>query len=193
MEPNGANQIKVAVFVGSLREQSINRRLALAFTKVAPENFEFEFVDIGSIPHFNQDEEYNPAESVTRMKQQVLEADALMFVIPEYNRSMPGVFKNALDQGSRPYGESVFDGKPALIAGASIGPISTAVAQQHLRSVLAFLNVFPLAQPEVFIYADEDLIDMEGNVSVDDTREFFREVMREFARFLERFEPGQQS
>jgi chromate reductase len=183
----GTMNKKVAVLVGSLRKESINLKLANALIKAAPAGMEFEFVELDKIPPFNQDDEYSPTPAVTRLKQQIQDADALLFVTPEYNRSMPGVLKNAIDTASRPYGENAFAGKPALVSGASIGPISTAVAQQHLRSPLAFLDVQALAQPEVFIHYTDGLIDEEHNLTVESTREFFRDVMQTFADFLQKF------
>lgn len=178
---------KIAVLVGSLRTESINLKLANALVKVAPAGLEFEFVEIDKIPLFNQDNEYSPTPAVTRLKQQIKDADALMFVTPEYNRSMPGVLKNAIDTASRPYGENAFAGKPAMVSGASIGPISTAVAQQHLRSSLAFLDVHAMAQPEVFIHYMDGLVDENHDLTVESTREFFKGVMQTFAEFVEKF------
>lgn len=130
----------IAVLVGSLRAQSYNRQLAQALAQLAGDKATFEFLEIGDLPLYNQDRDSDyPAEG-TRLKQQLRAADAVLFVTPEYNRSIPGVLKNAIDTASRPYGDSAFAGKPAAIAGISVGAIGTALAQQHLRGVLAYLT-----------------------------------------------------
>jgi len=131
------NRYDIAVLVGSLRKDSFNRRLALGIEKLAPPGFSFRHVEIGDLPHYNQDDEGNPPESVQRLKREILTADGLLFLTPEYNRSIPGVLKNAIDHASRPYGKGVFIGKPAGILGVSIGVLGTALAQQHLRNILA--------------------------------------------------------
>jgi chromate reductase len=165
---------KVAVLVGSLRKDSINRKLALALAKLAPSRFTFEHVRIDDLPLYNQDRDGNPPEQATRIKREVESADALLFVTPEYNRSIPGVLKNALDTASRPYGKNSFAGKPAGVLGASVGAIGTAVAQQHLRTVLAYLDVPTLGQPEAFIQFTEGLFDDAGGVSNEGTRKFLQ-------------------
>src|SRR5690625_14951 len=133
---------KIGVFVGSLRKDSINRKLARALVKEAPEGFEFEDIPIDQVPHFNQDLESNLPESVVALKRQIESMDGYIFVTPEYNRSFPGVLSNAIDWASRPYGQNSFAGKPAMVAGASIGSISSAMAQQHLRNSLVFVDVY---------------------------------------------------
>lgn len=155
---------KIAVIVGSLRKDSLNRRLAKALEGMAPPELTFEQVEIGDLPLYNQDDDGSPAPSVTRMKKQIAASQGVLFVTPEYNRSIPGVLKNALDHGSRPYGESVWAGKPAAVIGVSIGAMGTALAQQHLRNILAYLNMPTLGQPEVFLQAKEDFFDKEGKV-----------------------------
>ncbi|MBK6407379.1 MAG: NAD(P)H-dependent oxidoreductase [Holophagales bacterium] len=147
------SKYKIAVLVGSLRRDSFNRKLASAVVKLAPPEFVFEQVQIGDLPLYDQDDDANPAASVKRLKETLATAQGLLFVTPEYNRSIPGVLKNAIDHASRPYGQSSWAGKPAGVMGASIGAIGTAMAQQHLRNVLAYLDVPTLGQPEAFIHA----------------------------------------
>jgi chromate reductase, NAD(P)H dehydrogenase (quinone) len=165
---------KVAVLLGSLRQDSINRKLALAIAKLAPQRFSFEHIAIGDVPLYNQDQDANPPEPVKRLKREIEAADALLFVTPEYNRSVPGVLKNAIDAASRPYGKNSFAGKPGGVLGASIGAIGTAVAQQHLRTVLAYLDVPTLGQPEAFLTFTDGLIDNAGTVNNDKTRAFLQ-------------------
>ena len=155
---------QIAVIVGSLRRDSFNRKLALALTKLAPLDFSFKQVQIGDLPLYNQDDDAHQAESVLRLKSDISDSHGLLFVTPEYNRSLPGVLKNAIDHASRPYGQNVWAGKPAGVLGASIGAIGTAMAQQHLRNVLAYLDVPTLGQPEAFIHAKEGFFDDAGDI-----------------------------
>ncbi|MGH6648857.1 NADPH-dependent FMN reductase [Aquabacterium sp.] len=168
------SQFKVAVVVGSLRKDSFNHKLALALAKLAPADFEFEHVRIDDLPLYNQDDDAHPAESVKRLKASVKSAKALLFVTPEYNRSFPGVLKNAIDHASRPYGQSVWGGKPAGVIGVSIGAIGTALAQQHLRNVLAYLDVPTLGQPEAFVQAKEGLFGPDGSIANEDSQKFLQ-------------------
>lgn len=158
-------QYQIAVVVGSLRKASFNRKLADAMAKMAPADFIFKQINIGDLPLYNQDDDGNPSESVKRLKAEILASQGLLFVTPEYNRSIPGVLKNAIDHASRPYGESAWTGKPAGVLGVSIGAIGTALAQQHLRTILANLDVPTLGQPEAFIHAIEGFFDADGNVN----------------------------
>jgi len=158
------SQYPIAVVVGSLRRDSFNRKLATALAKLAPPEFSFDQVEIGDLPLYNQDDDASQAQSVQRLKGQIKAARGVMFVTAEYNRSIPGVLKNAIDHASRPYGESVWAGKPAGVLGVSIGAIGTAVAQQHLRTVLAYLDMPTLGQPEVFIQTKEGLFDPSGDI-----------------------------
>ncbi len=155
---------QIAVVVGSLRRDSFNRQLASALARLAPADFTFKQLSIGELPHYNQDDDAAPAESVKRFKADIAASHGLLFVTPEYNRSIPGVLKNALDHASRPYGQSAWKGKPAGVIGVSPGAIGTALAQQHLRNVLAYLDVPTLGQPEAFIQAKEGLFDEAGNI-----------------------------
>jgi len=156
-------QYQVAVIVGSLRRDSFNRKLASAMARLAPSDFSFKQVQIGDLPLYNQDDDANPAESVKRLKAEITAADGLLFVTAEYNRSIPGVLKNAIDHASRPYGQSAWSGKAAGVLGASIGAAGTSMAQQHLRNILAYLDVATLGQPETFIHAKDGLFDEAGN------------------------------
>ena len=158
------SQVQIAVVVGSLRQDSLNRKLATAIARLAPAAFVFQQLRIDDLPLYNQDDDSNPAESVRRLKREIAAADALLFVTPEYNRSIPGVLKNALDHASRPYGQNAWAGKPGGLIGVSVGAAGTALAQQHLRNILAYLDVPTLAQPEAFIAAREGLFDADGNI-----------------------------
>lgn len=158
------SQFEVAVVVASLRKDSFNRKLANAIVKLAPSEFVFKQVQIGDLPLYNQDDDANPAATVKRLKTEITAAQGLLFVTAEYNRSIPGVLKNAIDHASRPYGQSAWAGKPAGILGVSVGAIGTAVAQQHLRNVFAYLDMPTLAAPEAFIHAKDGLFDDAGNI-----------------------------
>lgn len=158
------DKFQIAVIVGSLRKDSWNQKLADGIVRLAPSDFAFTQVNISDLPLYNQDDDDHPADSVKRLKSEIAKADGLLFFTPEYNRSMPGVLKNALDHASRPYGESVWGGKPAGVLGASIGAIGTALAQQHLRNVLAYLDVPTMGQPEAFIQAKDGLFDEDGGI-----------------------------
>ena len=162
---------KIAVLVGSLRKESFNRKLADALARMAPEGTEFKQLEIGDLPLYNQDDDDSPAASVTRLKTAIGEASGVLFVTPEYNRSVPGVLKNAIDHASRPYGQSAWAGKPAGVIGVSVGAIGTALAQQHLRNILAYLDMPTLGQPEAFIHAKDGLFDADGNIGAA-SREF---------------------
>ena len=155
---------KIGVVVGSLRKDSFNRKLATGLIKLGPADFTFHDIQIGDLPLYNQDDDANPAAMVKRMIAEIASSQGLLFVTPEYNRSMSGVLKNALDHGSRPYGQSAWGGKPAGVIGASVGAVGTAIAQQHLRNVLAFLDVPTLGQPEAFIQAKDGLFGADGSI-----------------------------
>jgi chromate reductase len=157
-------QYQIAVVVGSLRKDSFNLKLANAIAKLAPPEFSFVHLEIGDLPLYNQDDDANPAASVTRIKGQIAASQGVLFFTPEYNRSFPGVLKNAIDHASRPYGQSAWAGKPVGVLGASIGAIGTALAQQHLRNVLAYLDMPTLGNPEAFIQAKDGLFDDAGNI-----------------------------
>ncbi|NLX18355.1 MAG: NAD(P)H-dependent oxidoreductase [Desulfobulbus sp.] len=158
------SQTVIAVLVGSLRKDSYNRKLAEALSRLAPPEFTFTFLEIGDLPLYNQDDDANQAPAVQRLKNEIRAADGLLFVTPEYNRSIPGVLKNAIDHASRPPGQSAWAGKPAGVLGISIGQIGTALAQQHLRNILAFLDVPTLGQPELFLQLNENFFDANGDI-----------------------------
>ena len=155
---------QIAVVVGSLRRDSFNRKLAEGLIRLAPADVSFKHVQIGDLPLYNQDDDANQADAVKRMKSEISASQGVLFVTAEYNRSIPGVLKNAIDHASRPYGHSAWKGKPAGVIGASVGAIGTALAQQHLRNVLAYLDMPTLSQPEAFIHAKEGLFDDAGNI-----------------------------
>jgi chromate reductase, NAD(P)H dehydrogenase (quinone) len=167
-------QKKIAVVIGSLRKDSFNRKLALAVAHLAPSDFTFEHVQIDDLPLYNQDDDGNQAPSVKRLKTEIAAADGVLFVTPEYNRAIPGVLKNAIDNASRPYGQSAWAGKPAGVLGISVGQIGTAVAQQQLRAVLAYLDMPTLGQPEVFLQHKESLFDDKGHVAEGATKQFLQ-------------------
>ena len=173
----------IAVFVGSLRDGSINRRLADALVKRGPADFAFLRVPIGDLPLYNQDDDATPAEPVKRLKAAIAGARGLLFITPEYNRSVPGVLKNAIDHASRPYGKSAWTGKPAGVIGASVGPMGTAMAQQHLRNVLAYLDVPTLGQPEGFLHAKDGMFDSVGDVDAP-TAKFLQTWMDRYVAFV---------
>jgi chromate reductase len=158
------NQYQIAIIVGSLRKDSFNRKLAHAIVKLAPSEFSFKELQIGDLPLYNQDDDANQAQSVKRLKEGITAAQGILFVTPEYNRSISGVLKNAIDHASRPYGQSAWAGKPAGVLGASPGATGTAMAQQHLRNILVTLNMPTLAQPEAFIHVRDGLFDETGDI-----------------------------
>jgi chromate reductase len=164
--------VRILGIAGSLRRQSYNRALLRAATQVAPEGSSIDIFEIDGIPPFNADDEQNPPEKVVELKRHIRESDAVLFVTPEYNYSIPGVLKNAIDWASRPYGDSAWSGKPAAIMGASTGRIGTARAQYHLRQVMVFLNMFPLNQPEVMVGGANERFDTVGNLTDEQTREY---------------------
>jgi chromate reductase len=175
----------IAVLVGSLRRDSFNRKLANAIVKLAPPEFSFQQVQIGDLPLYNQDYDENPGENVKRLKTEIKSADGLLFVTAEYNRSIPGVLKNALDHASRPYGQSVWAGKPAGILGVSVGATGTSAAQQHLRNILAYLDVPTLGQPEAFLQAKESLFDHDGNIGAE-SKKFLQTWMDQYVAWLKK-------
>jgi len=179
------SQFKIAVVVGSIRKESFNARLAEGLSRLAPSNFTFSKLRIDDLPLYNQDDDGNQAEAVKRLKSEIAAADAVLFVTPEYNRSMPGVLKNAIDHASRPYGQNAWAGKPAGVVGASIGSIGTALSQQHLRNVLAYLDMPTMGQPEAFIHVRDGLFDDNGDIGAG-SREFLQNWVNAFTAFVER-------
>ena len=179
------SQTQIAVVVGSLRRESFNRRLANALVKLAPTEFSFHQVQIGDLPLYTQDDDTHQAPAVMRLKAEITSAHGVLFVTPEYNRSMPGVLKNALDNASRPYGASAWAGKPAGVLGASVGAIGTALAQQHLRNVLAYLDMPTMGQPEAFIHATDTLFDASGNLQASSAK-FLQTWMDHYVAWVKR-------
>jgi chromate reductase, NAD(P)H dehydrogenase (quinone) len=174
---------QIAVVVGSLRRESYNRKLASAIVKLAPSEFSFVQVQIDDLPLYNQDEDGNQVGAVDRLKREIRTAQGLLFVTPEYNRSIPGVLKNTIDHASRPYGKNAWAGKPAGVLGASVGAIGTAMAQQHLRNILAYLDVPTLGQPEAFIHAKDGLFDKDGDIGPD-SRQFLQAWMDRYVAWV---------
>ncbi len=180
------SQYQIAVIVGSLRKDSFNRKLANALPKLAPSEFSFKQLEIGDLPLYNQDDDANPPEAAKRLKAEISAANGVLFVTPEYNRSVPGVLKNAIDHASRPYGESAWGGKPAGVIGVSIGAIGTSLAQQHLRNMLAYLDMPTLGQPEAFIHAKEGLFDSSGNIGPD-SKAFLQQWVDAYVAWVKRY------
>ena len=175
----------VAVLVGSLRKEAFSRKVAKALMELAPDSLNLEIVEIGQLPLFNQDEEGDTPAAYASFRQRVKAADAVLFVTPEYNRSVPAALKNAIDVGSRPYGQSVWDGKPGAVVSISPGAIGGFGANHHLRQSLVFLNVPVLQQPEAYIGGAATLFDAEGKLANDGTRDFLRKFMAAFAAWIE--------
>ena len=175
---------RIAVVVGSLRRESFNRQLADALGALAPKDLELAQVRIDDLPLYNQDDDSNQAEPVRRLKTEISAAQGVLFVTPEYNRSIPGVLKNAIDNASRPYGQSAWAGKPAGVIGVSVGAIGTALAQQHLRNVLAYLDMPTLGQPEMFIQNKPGLFAPGGGIAADDTKQFLQKYLETFAGWV---------
>ncbi len=178
------SQYQIALLVGSLRRDSFNRKLADAVVALAPPELSFKPLRIDDLPLYNQDDDGNPAESVKRLKSEITASQGLLFVTPEYNRSIPGVLKNAIDHASRPYGQSVWEGKPAGVMGASVGAPGTSMAQQHLRNILAYLDVPTLGQPEVFIHVEDGLFDEGGKLANEDTKAFLQGWMDRYVAWV---------
>ena len=178
----------VAVFVGSLRKESFNRKMARALMELAPPSLKFDNVEIGQLPLYNQDDDDggHPPAAYTAFRQRVKAVDAVLFVTPEYNRSVPGVLKNAIDVGSRPYGQSAWEGKPGAIVSVSPGAIGGFGANHHLRQSFVFLNMPVLQQPEAYIGNASKLFDKEGALASDETRALFKKFIDAFAALIER-------
>jgi chromate reductase len=170
-------KISILGLAGSLRKGSYNKALLRAALEMVPADAELEIFDLEGIPLFNQDLENQPLEKVKEFKAKIRAADAILIATPEYNYSIPGVLKNAIDNASRPYGDNAFHGKPVAIMGASIGMLGTARAQYHLRQSLVFLNMYPLNQPEVMVPLAQEKIDQNGRVTDQKTREKIKELL----------------
>ena len=182
---------QIGYIVGSLRRDSINRKLAMALIRLGPPDFTFKELRINDLPLYNQDDDQSQAPEVQRLKSELRAVDAVIFVTPEYNYSVPGVLKNAIDWASRPYGDSAWSGKPAAIMGASIGGIATARAQYHLRQMMVFLDMFPLNRPEVMIGNASERFDDAGNLTDESTREHIRGLLRALLDWTHRLRGSQ--
>lgn len=182
--------IRILGIAGSLRHESYNRAALRAATQLVPEGATIETFELDGIPAFNQDEEQNPPAKVAELKRKIREADAILIVTPEYNYSVPGVLKNAIDWASRPYGDSAWNGKPAAIMGASIGAIGTARAQYHLRQIMVFLNMFPINQPEVMIGNASERFDKDGNLTDETTKSFISQLLQNLVAWTQRLQQG---
>ncbi|HVJ40406.1 MAG TPA: NAD(P)H-dependent oxidoreductase [Dongiaceae bacterium] len=179
---------QIGVVVGSLRKESFNRKLAQGLAKLdlaslAPAAFTFKHLEIGNLPLYNQDDDGHPAEAVIRLKAEIAASQGILFVTPEYNRSIPGVLKNAIDHASRPYGQNAWAGKPAGVIGVSVGAVGTALAQQHLRNVLAYLDMPVLAQPEAFIHNKEGLFNADGSIG-DSSKSFLQGWLEKYLKLV---------
>ena len=174
----------IAVLVGSLRKESFNLKTAKALIKLAPESLSLEILEIADLPMFNEDLEANPPNEWVKFREQIVAADGLLFLTPEYNRSVPGFLKNAIDVGSRPYAQNSWNGKPAAIVSVSIGNISGFGANHHLRQSLVFVNVPTMPQPEAYIGEAAELFDDNGDLINESTREFLRTFMQAFEKWV---------
>ena len=176
----------VAVLVGSLRKESFNRKLAKALVAIAPAPLKLEIVEIGQLPLYNQDDDADPPAVTTAFKARVQKADAVLFVTPEYNRGVPGVLKNAIDVGSRPYGHSAWNAKPGAVISLSPGAIGAFGANHQLRQSMVFLNVPMMQQPEAYVGNAAKLFDASGALSDDPARDFLKKFLDAFARWIEK-------
>ena len=176
----------IAVFVGSLRKEAFSKKVANAFMELAPSEFHMEIIEIGQLPLYNQDLDDNPPDSWTEFRNRVKTFDALIFVTPEYNRSVPAALKNALDVGSRPAGKSVWAGKPAAVISASPGQYGGFGANHHLRQSFVFLDIPVLQQPETYLAKVNELFDEKGSLVNERTREHLKKLMDSFAVWVEK-------
>ena len=177
---------KIAIIVGSLREGSINRKVARSMCAIRGDNLECRIVEIGDLPLYNEDLEPAPPDAWVRFRDRVRKADAVLFVTPEYNRSVPGLLKNAIDVGSRPYGKSVFSGKAAAVVTVTGGALGAFGANHHLRQSLVFLDMPALQQPEMYIGFAAKLFDEQGRLINDDTRALMKRFVDRFAAWIEK-------
>ena len=181
-----ATLVKILGIAGSLRKESLNRHALRAATELVPDGATLETVDLNGIPPFNQDDDQSPPQSVVEFKRRIREADAILIVTPEYNYSIPGVLKNAIDWASRPYGDSAWAGKPVAVMGASTGSLGTARAQYHLRQVFVFLDMYPLNQPEVMIANAAQKFDEAGKLTDARTRDRIGQLLVSLADWTRR-------
>lgn len=180
-----ATKRKVAVLVGSLRKDSLNRKAAQALAALAPEGLELEIVELGQLPLYNQDLDDNAPAAWVAFRDQVKSADAVLFVTPEYNRSIPGVLKNAIDVGSRPYGQSVWNGKPGAVMSVAPGGLGGFGANHNLRQAMVFLNVPMMQQPEAYVGGAANLFDAAGAITNEGTQKFFKAFIDAYAAWVE--------
>lgn len=181
-----ARTYQVGYFVGSLSSTSINRTLSTALIRLAPADLEFTEIPIGDLPLYSPDHDQSFPPEALALKESLAASDAVLFVTPEYNRSIPGALKNAIDWASRPWGQNSFDHMPAAVCGASPGHIGTALAQQSLRGVLSFCNARQMTAPECYLSLRPGLITDDGEVTEDSTRDFLTRFMQEFRIYIER-------
>jgi chromate reductase len=179
----------VVVVVGSLRKESLSRKMAHAAMEAAPQTMKLEIVEIGNLPLYNQDDDVDPPAAWTAFRERVRRANAVLFVTPEYNRSVPGVLKNAIDVGSRPYGKSAWDKKPAAVISVSPGALSAFGANHHLRQSLVFLNMPAMQQPEAYIGGADKMFDANGKLTNDSTRGFLGKIMQAFDEWIAKSAP----
>jgi chromate reductase len=181
-----ANPRNVAVIVGSLRKDSLNRKMANVLCAMAPASLRCSIVEIGQLPLYNQDYEADPPQTVLAFKDAISKSDAVLFVTPEYNRGVPGLLKNAIDVGSRPYGKSAWTGKPAAVVSVSPGAIGGMGANHHLRQSLVFVDMPALQQPEAYIGGANKKFDDAGRLTDDSTREFLQKFLASFEKWIEK-------
>ncbi len=186
-------KIQILGFAGSLRKQSYNRAILAAALEMVPGDATLEVFDLEGIPPFNQDLELQPPEKVKEFKAKIRAADAILIVTPEYNYSIPGVLKNAIDWASRPYGDNALDGKPVAVMGASPGMTGTARAQYHLRQTFVFLNMYPMNRPEVMVPSANEKIDENGKVKDEKTRKKIKELLESLVIWTKRMKAGEEA
>jgi chromate reductase len=187
-----SNQLTILGIPGSLRKASYNRGALRAAQQLAPSDAKIEIFELDGIPPFNQDEDKRPPPKVVELKARVRAADAILFVTPEYNYSIPGVLKNAIDWASRPYGDSAWDGKPCAVMGATPGMTGTARAQYHLRQCFVFLNMYPLNRPEVMIANASERFDEQGNLTDQDTKDHIKKLIDALAKWTRQLQKARQ-
>ncbi|MDR3491331.1 MAG: NAD(P)H-dependent oxidoreductase [Gammaproteobacteria bacterium] len=175
----------IAVVVGSLRKESFNKKLVHALDKLNHPNLKFTILDINEVPLYNQDNEGNMPAAVVKFKKEIQDAAGVLFVTPEYNRSIPGMLKNLIDWGTRPYGKNVWANKPTGIIGVSPGVVGTAVAQGHLRSILVAIGAIVMGQPEVYFVHKDELYDANNNITNEDTKKFLQGYLDKFSGWIE--------
>ena len=177
---------------GSLRRDSFNRATLRAAQELAPEGSKIETFELDGLPGFNQDDEGHPPAKVVELKQRIRSADAILFVTPEYNYSVPGVLKNAIDWASRPYGDSAWNGKPVAVMGASVGVSGTVRAQYHLRQMFVFLNMYPVNQPEVMIGSAAKRFDQAGKLTDENSRKLIQQLLQELVRWTRQLQNAEK-